>query len=272
MTPNFKRVAEFVINPGPNARILKYPEFTLEFEKVFDFNGAPDETSIRIFNPSSDTLKAFNPLDNKTKVRMIINAGFEADFGLVAQGDILRRKTETIGNDRIFTAVVQDRNRLWQDTMVSKTFSGVQKASFIIDNIFSSFGIKATINLGNDITFEDKSINSTLRRFVEDMAKETNSKFFMSDARMIFQPKIGKQKRIVFLLSPDSGLIDRPEITDKGLKIKTLFNYRYRSNDTVKVEFNNNSDLNIDQTFKVLRGLHVFQDKDGFTELELGAA
>ena len=269
MRPNFKRIAQFVINPGANTRILNYPEFTLEFEKIFDLNGAPDETTIRIFNPSSDTARAFVPPNAQTKVRMIINAGFESDSGLVTQGEVIRLKTDTVGNDRILTATIHDRNALWQNTMVAETFSGVHKASFIIDDIFSSFGIKATINLGNDKTFEDKSINSTLRRFVEDMAKETDSDFFMNDARMIFAPKAEKGKRVVFLLSPNAGLLDRPEITDKGLKIKTLFNYRYRGGDTVQVQFKNNSDLNIDKTFKVLRGIHAFQDKDGFTELEV---
>jgi len=30
---NYKRVAEFVINPGPNSRTLTYPDFTLEFDQ-----------------------------------------------------------------------------------------------------------------------------------------------------------------------------------------------------------------------------------------------
>jgi len=261
--PNYKRVAEFVINPGANSRILTYPEFTLEFEKTFDLNGEPDETVAKIFNPSPETSKAFVPRGRKN-INMIINAGYSFDSGLVTLGEVVDLQTETVGNDRILTATIHDRNSRWQTTIVTKTFSGVQKASFIIRNIFDGFGIKATINLGNDKTFEDKSISSPLRRFVEDMARETDSNFFMSDARMIFQPKATKGKKVVFVLSPETGLIDRPEVTDKGLLLKSLFNYRFRGNDTIRLEFRE-----IDRTAKVLRGIHNFGDKNAFTELEV---
>jgi len=261
--PNYKRVAEFVINTGPNSRRLNYPEFTLEFEKVFDLNGEPDETVAKIFNPSPETSDAFIARSG-SKVNMIINAGHSFDSGLVTLGEVIDLQTETVGNDRILTAVIHDRNDRWQRTMVTKTFSGVQKASFIIKNIFDSFGIKATINLGNDKTFEDKSISSTLRRFVEDMAKETDSNFFMKDARMTFQPKVTKGKKVVFVLSPETGLIDRPEVTDKGLLIKSLFNYRFRGNDTIVIKFRE-----INSSFKIQRGVHSFGDKDAFTEIEV---
>lgn len=266
--PNYKRIAKFTIGSGPSSRILNYPDFTLEFEKNFDLNGEPDETVAKIFNPSPETSKAFVPKNGKN-VNMIISAGYTFDSGLVTLGEVIDLQTETVGNDRVLIATIHDRNSRWQRTMVTKTFSGVQKASFIIKNIFDGFGIDATINLGNDKTFEDKSISSTLRRFVEDMAKETDSNFFMSDARMIFQPKATKGKKVVFLLSPDTGIIDRPEVTDKGLLIKSIFNYRFRGNDTVQVRFKNNTDINIDSSFKVLRGLHSFRDKDAFTELEV---
>ena len=175
-------------------------------------------------------------------------------------------QTETVGNDRILTAVIHDRNERWQKAMVTKTFSGVHKASFIIKNIFDSFGIKATINLGNDKSFEDKSISAPLRTFVKDMAKETDSNFLMRDSRMIFQPKAEKGKKTVFVLSPESGLIDRPEVTDKGLLIKSIFNYRFRGTDIVSIQFPTRG---INRTFKVLRGLHSFRGKDAFTELEV---
>lgn len=261
--PNYKRIAEFIINPGPNTRILKYPEFTLEFEKNFDLNGEPDETVAKIFNPSLQTEQAFIR-KNRKNINMIINAGYEFDSGLVTLGEVVDFQTETAGNDRILIAVIHDRNDRWQKAMVTKTFMGVNKASFIIKNIFDSFGIKATIKLGNDKSFEDKSISLPLKKFVEDMAKETDSNFLMRDSRMIFEPKAEKGKKIVFVLSPETGLIDRPEITDKGILVKSIFNYRFRGTDIVKLKFRD-----VNTSVKVLRGIHSFRDKDAFTEIEV---
>lgn len=261
--PNYKRIAEFIINPGPNSRTLKYPQFTLEFEKNFDLNGEPDETVAKIFNPSADTEKAFDRRNGKN-INFIINAGYEFDSGLVTLGEVVDFQTETAGNDRILIAVIHDVNDRWQKAMVTETFSGVHPASFIIKNVFDSFGIKATIKLGNDKSFEDKSISLPLKKFVEDMAKETDSNFLMRDSRMIFQPKVGKGGKIVFVLKPESGLVDRVETTDKGLLVKTIFNYRFRGTDIVKLEFRE-----INTFVKVLRGIHSFRDKDAFTELEV---
>ncbi len=36
--PNYKRVAEYVINPGPSGRTLKLSDHTHVFEKIFDLN------------------------------------------------------------------------------------------------------------------------------------------------------------------------------------------------------------------------------------------
>ncbi len=284
MRPNFKRVATYKIltvdtagnkSDIAQARILSYPNFTLEFEKKFDLDGVPDETRAKIFNPSPDTVKAFFKQRNR-KTFLIIEAGYEADSGLMTQGEVVDFVTDTVGNDRILTAIIHDRNALWQNTMITKTFSGIHSASSIINSVLADFGIPGTIDLGTDKNFEDKSINSTLRRFLNDMAKETLSDFFMSDARMIFQPRATKGKKVVFVLSPDTGLIDRPEkttvqiktsqgvTTREGLKIKSLFNYRFRGGDTIQVKFRE-----IDQTFRIYNGIHMFQDKDAFSELEV---
>jgi len=284
MRPNFKRVATYKIltvdtagnkSDLAQARILTYPNFTLEFEKKFDLDGLPDETRAKIFNPSPDTIDSFRNKPNR-KTFLIIEAGYEADSGLMTQGEVIDFTTDTVGNDRILTAIVHDRNALWQNTMVTKTFSGVHSASSIIDSVLADFGIPGTINLGVDKSFEDKSINSTLRRFLNDMAKETLSDFFMSDARMIFQPRATKGNKIVFVLSPETGLIERPEkatvqiktsqgITAlEGLKIKSLFNYRFRGGDIIQLKFRE-----LDQTVKIHNGIHKFQDKDAFSELEV---
>ena len=220
-------------------------------------------------------MKAFFKQRNR-KTFLIIEAGYEADSGLMTQGEVVDFVTDTVGNDRILTAIIHDRNALWQNTMITKTFSGIHSASSIINSVLADFGIPGTIDLGTDKNFEDKSINSTLRRFLNDMAKETLSDFFMSDARMIFQPRATKGKKVVFVLSPDTGLIDRPEkttvqiktsqgvTTREGLKIKSLFNYRFRGGDTIQVKFRE-----IDQTFRIYNGIHMFQDKDAFSELEV---
>ncbi len=282
--PNFKRVATYKIisvdNAGKKsdlaeARILDYPNFTLEFEKIFNLDGVADETRAKIFNPSLDTAQAFFKFRNQTTF-MIIEAGYEFDSGLMTQGEVIDFTTSTVGNDRILTAIIHDRNALWQNTMITKTFSGVHSAKFIIEDVLSDFGIPGTIELGNNKNFEDKSINTTLRRFLSDMAKETDTDFFMRDARMIFQPKATKGTKVIFVLSPETGLLGIPEkatiqvigsrgITSiDGFKIRSLFNYRFRGGDIIRIKFRK-----INQTFKIINGLHKFQDKDAFSELEV---
>lgn len=260
---NFKRVATFLIG---GSRELNFPEFTLGFDLVFDNTPTPNSCEATITNPSDATVQALESQGGK-KVRMQISGGYERDVGQVISGEVESFVPKRNGVDRQLKIQIIDRIEKWATARVSRTFAGKVSLSKMAQDLLDTFGLVGDLNLGTDRILEDKSFNTKLRVALVDIAKESDSEFFMRDGRIIFRPKENPGVRTVFELSPTSGLVGRPERQSDGtVRAVSIFNFRIGSGDGIKLKSEE-----FDSVFSVVKGRHKFNDRDGLTEMLLKA-
>lgn len=247
----YKRYCEFNIN----GRVLAGPPFTLEFETDFSVKSS-NQTKAVIYNPSDETIAA---CEKKKGVYppIVIDAGYEADFGTCVTGEIIKFEVAP-GVDKVLTLTIADKTSLWIYSMVNRSWKGSVSARDVITQILKDKGITpAKIDLEKEkiysrgISFSGVSLRSAMKKLEHD----TKSDFFFKNGQAYFLKEKSSSSVSAIYLSSGSGLLSAKK-TEKGYAIQTLFMYQIGAGSPVQVDGNNVNGL-----FKVISGKHKFSTK-----------
>ncbi len=233
MSKLFRRVCEININ----GRVLAYPPFGIEFEKTFSESG-PAQTTAKVFNPSPATYAAAQKRGNVFP-KVVISAGYEADYGTCVVGEIIKQEMK-IGLDRVLTLNISDKTSLWSNTRINKSWSGMIPAREAAQQVFNELGLTSSEIIfktekvyERGLSFSGVSFNAAMER----IARDTGSKFLFRNGRATFLPE-NRTTGTAHILSYNSGLIEAVKI-DGGYKVKSLFLYAIDTGSLVQVERNN---------------------------------
>ncbi len=258
-TPLYKRYCEFNINN----RMLTSPPFALEFETEFSTKSSNQTTAI-IYNPADDTVAACER-KGSSYPKIIIDAGYEADYGTCVMGEIIKFEIKR-QKDRVLKLLITDKTSLWLNAKVNKSWKGAIDARSIITQIFSEFGITpGKIDLGVEkiysrgVSFAGLPLSTAMKKLEQD----TKSDFFFKNGQANFLKESGSIGA-AFYLSPLTGLLSAEKFestrksgkTSKGYNVRTLFLYQIGVGSLVQIDGKQANGL-----FKVTKGKHKFSSR-----------
>ena len=129
--PFFYRICRLNLN----GRILTYPKITIEFETAFASRGVESGT-LKIYNPSEETIQAAEREKGKARPYIIIEAGYREDSGTCFIGEV-RRFEHKKDHESTLEIKMSDKTSLWTEGIITRSFTGHIRASQVIEAIFN---------------------------------------------------------------------------------------------------------------------------------------
>jgi len=242
-----------------------YNEYDYEFIIEFDNDSEPNTGEVRIYNLSQDTISKITK-----DTAIIVNAGYQNDTGTIFAGNIDEVIIERNDIDEIVKLNVGDATDRWLNTKVNKSYKAGIKASQILNDITSLFGLEiGQISLTNDIVYKGgKVVSGSLSQTIKSIVNDCDSKFTIVNGTIIISTK-GYGRTTAVVLNSDTGLVESPtrleqKTNDAEYKVRALLQNKVTTDSIIKVE---SSTLN--GLCRVIRGKHIGNDNDYITEMEV---
>jgi hypothetical protein len=223
-----------------------------------------------LYNPSEKTIAAATAPQGGKKQTFIIDAGYEEDHGICITGEIHKAEVKVQGTEKVLEMEIHDSVTDLSNRRVCRSWPRNARASKVVNDLSSLFALKqGKIEVGTDKTYPNGlTLNKKLKDAVKDIARETQSDFFIRDGRFYFISKNNQGLRTGVVLSPAQGLIGSPEVKQTGnrttLKIKSLFNYKIGAGEHVTLKSDS-----VKGDFKVLKGSHSYSVENAYTSMEV---
>ncbi|MDR0489701.1 MAG: hypothetical protein LBH28_00445 [Oscillospiraceae bacterium] len=200
-------------------------------------------------DPNKSTLQIYN-LAPKTRnsitsgKRVIIEAGYEkAQYGLIYDGDIVVVVNSAMnGINKLTQIVAQDGDLFLNSGFINVSYANGQKSIDYFNQVVGAAG-------GETDSVTDDAKESTLPRgkvmfgntgdYMRQFAKNEEALFFIDDGKINLIKAADPPRGEVVSLSPESGLIGTPEMSEDGIKGKCLLNPMLKLNGLVHIDNSN---------------------------------
>ncbi len=238
-------------------------DFEIDFLVSFDDDPEPNISHVMIYNLSNNTIALLKKGEN-----LILNAGYEGDVGTILLGTIDKQETTWEGIDKVTKLTVGEGSDKWLNAYVNKSYAPGVTSQAILSDLVGMFGMElGELRLVNDITYaRGRSVSGMLQSVIRQVAAETNSKFHISQGKILIRPwEAGTQTG--FVLNADTGLIESPQPFDEegkaGYRVRMLLNHRITVDSILQIQ-----SKTANGTFRVRKGSH---SGDFITEVEVVA-
>lgn len=236
MARQYKRAYELTIVPeSGEARVIK--ELRISFEITKTLLSFPNLAKIIIYNPSPDTVESLT----KKYTKISLNLGYEGNIKLVFTGQVRNVFESKTNVDRMITVYAGDGERSYQTSIFNKTFAETVSINTAITEVMNSF---KELNLGEIAglpTTKDKLRGQTLsgssKDIMDSFAKEYGFNWSIQDGEIVVVPidePLTSQQAV--LITPVTGLIGSPTITEIGADVTTYLNPELIPNVAFKIE------------------------------------
>lgn len=233
-------------------------DIDIDFMYYFDDAIENNVSEINLWNVNDDTVNSI-----KKGTPIILNAGYENDIGVILIGLVGDFEINYYSVDKELKLYVSDGYSLW-GVNIKKTYENM-KADRIITDLLNTIGLKiGKVEVTNNISYKKLILNNTAENALNQIAKDTNSKFYIQNGRGYFVARDYADNNIV-LLNKDSGLLGSPTrtlIDEKiGWKVNCLLEHRIVVGSYIQVE-----SKTANGNFRVIKGSH---NSDFTTEMEV---
>lgn len=206
------------------------------FSILKTMSSEPNKSTLQIYNLSTKTRNSIT-----SGKRIVIEAGYESgQYGLIYDGDIIVVVNSGMnGKDKLTQIIAQDGDLFLNSGFINASYSKGQKS---IDYFKQSVG--AVGGETDAVTSEAKS--SALPRgkvmfgstsdYMRQFAKNEDALFFIDDGKINLVKAADPPRGQVVSLSPNSGLIGTPELSEDGIKGKCLLNPMIKLNGLVHID------------------------------------
>lgn len=206
----------------------------LDFETKATRSKEPNQGVFNYYNLSESTRQEIET-DAKS-VRCY--AGYDGDAKLIYQGDIVFVNSLKSGADWVTTIHCGDGFASFTQSVTSKTYASGTEKQVILDQIASDMGlvVKATKEaitgaLGGSLTIDGKSKDQ-----LDVLMKDSGAEWSIQDNELNITQLGRPIDDIAVVLRADSGLLEHPTITDKGVNVKAQLNPDIRPGKLIKLE------------------------------------
>ena len=191
------------------------------------FAQTPNVSTVRIYNLAKDTANQIK----KEFSRIVVQAGYESNYGLISDGNIKQVKQgKENGTDTYLDIAAGDGDRAYQYATVSKTLAAGVSPSDVIKAASAPMAAKgltvgAVPSIASGATLpRAKVLYGSSRDHLRQAAASAGLRWSIQDGGVqIVQPD-QMIPGMAVEISPESGLIGSPEETKDGVTFKALLN------------------------------------------------
>lgn len=263
MSKYFKRV----IKVRTNNTTWTNDKLHIEFEVPFDDDHEPNKSEIKIYNLTHDSRAKF-----KRGNRLVLNAGYSGDYGVILDGEITNVRTEKTGTDRATIIRVIDSHGVDSKKTLKRSYKKGVRTSTIIHDLANSIKLKLKVlDLPKDkVQKKGYSASGSVLDSIERLADDCNASFYFSKGHLYIRD-IRKGDNTNFILTPSTGLIGSPELFERNYQNKTVKGYNVKALLQHNISTAAILSLNCETTkgkFRVISGKHVATRNDFQTQFD----
>ncbi len=235
-TLQWKREYEVLIGDSEKGNALSVKELRVKFEIIKTIGSVPNTCQLKIYN--------LNP-DHEGQVRgefdeVIVNAGYKGHSLLIFAGSIRHVFRYRDGNDWVMQVDAADGDSDLRNTIVNTSFAAGTSTSQLIDHMVSKFKktTKGHVTVKERQRIRGRVLTGMAKDVFDTIANESDAHWSIQDGVLVMVPVASTLPDEAIVIRSDTGMLGAPEITDKGVKFKTLLNPQLRVNGKVMLDNN----------------------------------
>lgn len=187
----------------------------------------PNAADIRVYNVEAQTAISLR----KDFSRVILQAGYEGNFGVIFQGTIkqviIGRESAT---DTFVEIIASDGDLAYNFAVVKSTIAAgasqedqVKVCADAMAKLGVTTGGNSTINSSVKLP-RGKVMFGNARDYLRDVAQSTQNSWSIQDEKLVFIPKNAYLPGQAVILNTETGMIGTPQQTLQGVNVKCLLN------------------------------------------------
>ena len=206
------------------------------FSIVKTMSSEPNKSTLQIYNLSEKTRNNIS-----SGKRVIIEAGYESgQYGLIYDGDIVVVVNSGLnGKDKITQIVAQDGDLFLNSGFINVSYSSGKKSIDYFNQSVGAAGGETDSVTGDaklSVLPRGKVMFGNTGDYMRQFAKNENALFFIDDGKVNLVKAADPPRGQVVSLSPSSGLIGTPEMSEDGIRAKCLLNPMLKLNGLVHID------------------------------------
>jgi hypothetical protein len=232
----WKRVAQVII--GRSGSGLLVQNLRVQFEIVKTLEPSPNTALIKIFNlhPNNET-QIKNEFDE-----VLLNVGYQDSVRLAFRGNIKHVFRYRDKNDYITEIEAGDGDKDYRNAIMNHTLAAGTTNEHLIDMAIGTFDTttKGYVNLSSTPRIRGRVISGNTRDILSDLAADTGANWSIQDGQLVMVNTDAVMPGEAIVINAETGMLNAPEINDKGIAVKCLLNPQIRVNGAIKL---NNNDI-----------------------------
>lgn len=233
----WKRVARVEVGGATAGLVIDKLRVQFDILKTIDKN--PNTCVIRIFNlhPSNEQ-KIKNEFD-----KVSIYAGYEQAVPLIFRGNIKYVHRFRDKNDYITEIEAGDGDKDFRQAVMNETMAAGTTMEQIVDRAIGTFKglgdtIKGFVQLPSHGHTRGKVLSGNTRDILDNVSRDANANWSIQDGQLDIVRANAVLPNETIVISADTGMLNAPEVNDKGIAVKCLLNPHLRVNGTIKLDNN----------------------------------
>jgi hypothetical protein len=202
--------------------------------------GVPNKGKIKVFNLNRESRAFTEQVDKLKRSRLVVilNAGYGTQMSTIFQGDVLKVHSELDGSDIVTEFELGEGMTKYQQSKTNLSFDAGTKVSTALEQVLKSFGQKSPdVSMVGDQKFlHGVSLSGLSREHMDYLAEKAGLEWTLQDDSV----KVVKAGKSTFeeavLLTPETGLIEIPRKKDQGIEFKALLQGKLKPYRAVRIE------------------------------------
>lgn len=227
-----------VLNPGP----VQLHEIKIAFDVAKSISSQANSATIRIWNLAESSRNAVGKeLDQITLEAGYMPPGETGNVGIIFKGQMRDVEHTREGPDIVTTLSCGDGDKAFRRATISKTYPAGTKVEDVVEGIYHELS-KEGVSRG-EWKFPDQmepfkrpySMCGGCKRELDTIGRGKGFYWSVQNGAMEVHPGDGFIGGVV-LITPQTGMIDVPTLTDNGVKVSCLLNPEIRPGRRVRIE------------------------------------
>jgi hypothetical protein len=239
LSQQFGRACQAVF--GTKGQGLEVSDLRIKFTVVKTVHHTPNAGKIEIYNLSqaheSEIKGEFD--------EVLLNVGYQGATREILRGNIRRSRSYRDGNDRVLEIICGDGDTDYRSTFVNVSLASGTTHQDLIDHIVTQFD---STTLGHVVVNTARRIRGAVfsgmaRHFLSDIARDSDAHWSIQDGQLHIVPVDSTLPTEAEVLRSDTGLLNAPEVTDKGITTECLLNPNVAANGKIWLDNNDVKEL-----------------------------
>lgn len=214
---------------SPEGRRLR-----LDFEASSNRSDKPNRAVVQLYGLNEDSRDSIS----SDGVSIELYAGFGDNLKLIFLGDIIAVQDIKLNPGWAIRITAGDGFSAFTQTVVSKTYASGTEKKDIIKEIADSMGM--AIKMGADAiagkTAGDVTLDGLAKDALRDVVGDSGASFSAQDGELHISDIKKPIDNEAIVISSETGLLESPVVTDKGVNIRAVLNPDIRPGKLVKLE------------------------------------